>query len=240
MPKWLTDEWTGTQLTPDQGIEELVLGNSSFVATRGITDFASYESEQHPFVTMLSCCDSRVHGMVFNFDPMNRIFEIRNIGNQLRPSCGSIDYGINSLHTPIFLILGHTNCGAVRAAMGDFRNESLEMIDELCDLHLPLMGDRGTGKFEDRWLLNIERNVDYQVALATRRYRSKVEDGKLAIVGAVYDFINAYGFGHGSMVLINLDGMTSREQMLASDALPRLEEVLAKANISRKLSALKE
>src|ERR1043165_10256938 len=125
MPKWLTDEWTGTQLTPDQGIEEILHGNNKFVDARGPADFASYVKEQHPFVTMLSCCDSRVHNMVFNFDPIDRIFEIRNIGNQLRPSCGSIDYGINSLQTPIFLVLGHTNCGAVRAAMGDFGNESL-------------------------------------------------------------------------------------------------------------------
>ncbi|PTY03462.1 hypothetical protein DB346_06160 [Verrucomicrobia bacterium LW23] len=233
MLKWLKDHWTGTQLTPEQGIEEIVLGNSRFVCERTKEDFEGYSGEQHPFVTMLACCDSRVHNMVFGFEPMDRVFEIRNIGNQLRPSAGSIDYGVTNLKTPIFLVLGHSNCGAVKAAMGDFSNETMEMIDELCDLHLPLRADDGKDAFDNRWQLNIQRNVDYQVMQALRRYRDRVENGSLAIVGAVYDFINKYGYGHGRIVLINLNGMVSREQILASEALPRLKEVLKEACIGR-------
>ena len=71
-------------------------------------------------------------------DMTNHVFHIRNIGNQIENNFGSVDYGIHHLKTPILLILGHTDCGAVKASQIDFSKESDEIRQELYPLHFNL------------------------------------------------------------------------------------------------------
>ena len=193
---------------PSDALKSLVEGNNEFVSSHDSSYFESYQTSQHPFVTLVTCSDARVHVTALLKDPMDKMFVIRNIGNQLVVSHGSIDYGVLHLHTPILLILGHTHCGAIKAAMGDYRKETESIRNELDHLHLSLLGDKGEGDFENRWLKNVEHNVDWQVDQALSFYHDLVQKGELVVVGAVYDFINAYGKGYGRMVIINVNGMT--------------------------------
>lgn len=205
---------------------DILSGNDLFVAGRNPRQFEAYEKSQHPSVTMLTCCDSRLHQLVFNFDPIDRTFVIQNIGNQLQPAAGSVDYGIQHLNTPLLLILGHTRCGAIKAAMGDYRGLSWEIIRELNGLHLPLLKCSAVTPSEDpeqAWLRAVEHNVDYQVDLALRRYGDEVKAGKLAVVGCVYDFADLYQRGRGRILLINLNGQTAAKDIAASPLLSRLD-----------------
>jgi carbonic anhydrase len=201
--------------SPAAALLEVMLGNDAFVGLQNPEHFKAYQASQHPSVTLLTCCDARLHQLVFNFDPIDRTFVVQNIGNQLQPAAGSVDYGIEHLHTPLLLILGHTRCGAVKAAMGDYRELSKEIIAELNGLHLPLLGDPRTGDDETRWLGNVARNIDYQVDMALRRYRPRVEAGGLIVAGAVYDFVNLYGKGAGRMVFTNLNGVNDPAKLRA-------------------------
>lgn len=201
--------------SPAAALLEVMLGNDAFVGLQNPEHFEAYQASQHPSVTLLTCCDARLHQLVFNFDPIDRTFVVQNIGNQLQPAAGSVDYGIEHLHTPLLLILGHTRCGAIKAAMGDYRELSKEIIAELNGLHLPLLGDPRTGDDEARWLGNVARNIDYQVDMALRRYRPRVEAGSLIIAGAVYDFVNLYGKGAGRLVFTNLNGVNDPAKLRA-------------------------
>ena len=210
--------------SPSEALEKVVEGNNEFVSSHHPEYFSAYQTSQHPFVTLITCSDARVHMSALLKDPIDKMFVIRNIGNQLVVSHGSIDYGVLHLHTPILVILGHTHCGAVKAAMGDYRKETEAIRNELDHLHLPISTDDGRGDFESRWLKNVERNVDWQVAQAISFYHDLVKEGKLVVVGAVYDFINAYGKGYGRMVIINVNGATSPEAIKRHSVTSKLSE----------------
>jgi len=62
-------------------------------------------------VTLLTCADSRVQVNILGFEATNKIFVVRNIGNQIMPVFGSVDFGVMHLKTPLLLIMGHTHCG---------------------------------------------------------------------------------------------------------------------------------
>lgn len=214
-------------------LREVLDGNDVFVSTRDPSRFAAFQESQSPFVTLLSCADSRVAQAVFNFDPFNRVFEIRDIGNQLRPVAGSIDYGVRHLNTPLLMILGHVRCGAIKAAMGDYGANTMEIIHELDDLHLPLRGDDGKGDEEARWLANVERNVDFQASICSRRYRDLIYSGKLAVLGAVYDFADLYGCGQGRVVVVNLNGSKDTKAIASHPLLSSINESVLETSVCR-------
>lgn len=222
----------GAALAPSEALQKIVEGNNQFVQSHDPHYFAPYQNSQHPFITMITCSDARVQTNALLPDAIDKVFVIRNIGNQLVVSRGSIDYGVLHLHTPILLILGHTHCGAVKAAMGDYKSETEGIRNELDHLHLPLMADNGRGNFEERWLKNVERNVDWQVAEAMSFYPDLVKSGKLVVVGAVYDFINAYGKGYGRMVIININGVTCPKKLQKHPVLKDLSTVLKKVVVA--------
>lgn len=217
---------TANTPSPSAALLEIVYGNDLFVQARDPRQFEAYESVQHPSITMLTCCDSRIHQLVFNADPIDRTFVVQNIGNQLQPASGSVDYGVQHLKTPLLLILGHTRCGAIKAAMSDYGALSWEIIRELNGLHLPLLKAPRAADPEAAWLRAAEANVDYQVGLALRRYGAEVQAGTLTVAGAIYDFANLYGRGRGRILLINLDGRTDAPTLRASPLLAPLEAAL--------------
>jgi carbonic anhydrase len=221
-------------MKPAEAMQKIVSGNDEFVKQHEKKYYEGYTTAQHPFVTMITCSDARVHPTVFNADPVDHVFVIRNVGNQIQNSCGSIDYGIYHLHTPVLLILGHTHCGAVKAAMGNYMNESPCIINELNGLHLPLKHDNGEGTFEERWLLNVERNVDYQVDFCIKKYDKLVGTGQLAVVGAVYDFINAYGQGEGRLIITNINGITNPDWIKIDPHMAMVDEQLKNTIVTRK------
>ena len=75
-------------------------------------------TSQHPWATVLTCSDSRVSpSWVFDTTP-GELFVIRNAGNTaFTEAIASIEYGVGVLKTPLLVVMGHSGCGAVTAAM---------------------------------------------------------------------------------------------------------------------------
>ncbi|MCA9508693.1 MAG: carbonic anhydrase [Myxococcales bacterium] len=159
--------------------------------------FKSFSEHQTPRATVLSCSDSRVQADAFHKDPVNDLFWIRNIGNQMKPTEGSIEYGVNNLHTPILMIVGHTNCGAVHAALGDYSKEAQSVRKELDNLHLTHGINPNSAVIE---------NVDNQVAFALNKYKNKIANKSLVVLGLIYDFRDDLKKGRGRLILVNLNG----------------------------------
>ncbi len=97
---------------------DLLVHNEKFVEKSDVAEFSAYEQQQHPPITMLTCADSRIQGNILGMDLINKVFTVRNAGNQVARNKGSLAYALTALNTPIFFILGHTNCGAVNFAAG--------------------------------------------------------------------------------------------------------------------------
>ncbi|MDH3360239.1 MAG: carbonic anhydrase, partial [Desulfobulbaceae bacterium] len=180
-------------MTPAETLKAAIEGNDSFKGHHDSHYFDAYQEGQIPGLTVISCADSRVHTSLFGMDPNNNIFIIRNIGNQIANSEGSVDYGVRHLPCKVLLVMGHSSCGAVKAAMGSYSRETSGIKNELNSLKAVMAKDDGKGSFKERWAKNVERNVDYQVNYALKLYNDKVKNGDMAVVGAVYDFNNLYG-----------------------------------------------
>lgn len=212
----------GKQLTAGETIKAAVAGNDQFTSRNNSHHFDGFQTGQTPSLTVITCSDSRVHTQLFGMDPDNNIFVIRNIGNQIKTAEGSVDYGVRHLPTKILLIMGHSSCGAVKAAMGDYSGETKGIKSELDTLKPVIAAGDSTGDLNSRWNKNVERNVDYQVKAALELYKEKVQANELTVVGAVYDFNDLYGKGRGKLVITNINGETTPNKIMTHPVLKEL------------------
>ncbi len=146
---------------------------------------------QAPFATVLACADSRVPvETLFDHEPGD-IFVVRLAGNFVSDAAmGSIEYAIAVLKSPLVVVLGHTSCGAVRAAIDYVRSgERLGgHMQMLVDAILPAA--QRTESAGDHWW---DRAVEENVRLNVQRLRSESPIIAQAlrqdheIVGGVYD-----------------------------------------------------
>ncbi|MCK5404907.1 MAG: hypothetical protein KAI75_06730 [Desulfobulbaceae bacterium] len=210
-------------MSPSETIKAVINGNDQFTGHHDNQYYEAYQKGQIPNLTVITCSDSRVHTPLFGMDPNNNIFIIRNIGNQIKNSEGSVDYGVHHLPTKILLVMGHSSCGAVKAAMGDYSSETAGIKAELNDLSDLIIKDSDED-FNTLWTKNVEINVDYQVNYALHHYSAKVNAGEMVVVGAVYDFNDHYGKGRGALVVTNINGYTDPNVVMQHPVLKDLEK----------------
>jgi carbonic anhydrase len=114
-----------TNLSPDAALKELMEGNQRFDANQ-MTSFAHdlvilkehTVDKQEPFATVLACADSRVPVELIFDQTIGHIFVARVAGNLVTPEIiASLEYSVAVLGIKVLLVLGHANCGAVKAAM---------------------------------------------------------------------------------------------------------------------------
>lgn len=204
-------------------VKAAVSGNDQFTGRKDSHHFDAFQTGQTPTLTLVACSDSRVHTHLLGMEPDNNIFVVRNIGNQVKNAEGSIDYGVRHLPTKILLIMGHSSCGAIKAAMGDYSGETKGIKAELDNLKPVIAAGDNSGDLNGRWGKNVERNVDYQVKTALKLYKEKVQANELTVIGAVYDFNDLYGKGRGKLVITNINGETAPNKIMAHPVLKELD-----------------
>ena len=110
-------------IPPSAALQSLMEGNARYMRNQiDIKDFsagrASRAEAQFPVAAILGCADSRVAPeFVFDRDP-GELFVCRVAGNYMNVDIlASLEYGIEVLRAPLIMVLGHTNCGAVKAVL---------------------------------------------------------------------------------------------------------------------------
>lgn len=197
----------------------IVRDNAQFVRRHKASYFAPFVDGQHPRATVITCSDSRVHMQAIDDAPDNDLFVIRDIGNQVSTAEGSVEYGVHHLHTPLLLIIGHSACGAIKAASGDYSGESPHIRSELDTIQIP-KGDSSMN--------GVKLNVNNQVRYAMNKFEEEVISGKLTVVGAVYDFRNDLGNGQGKLTVINVNGETDPTRIAALNLMQGLDKPMGK------------
>ena len=196
----------------DEILYNVFKGNLDYVGSHDVNYFNSFKDSQNPRIALLTCSDSRVQTSIFGIDSINEIFVVRNIGNQIMPVFGSIDYAIYHLKTPVLIIMGHTHCGAIRAVFSNYENETFDIIRELDHLSIPIRHIKHRKHdFEEEWLRITEQNIDYQVKLAVKKYSSLIAKGALTVLGVINDFINVFNSGEGKLIIVNVNGVIDPE-----------------------------
>ncbi|MBU1012118.1 MAG: hypothetical protein KKG99_03880 [Bacteroidetes bacterium] len=181
-------------------IEALLKSNKQFIERTGKDFFEDHIERQTPYMTLITCSDSRVQNEAFQDNSFNKVFVIRNIGNQIYSNEGSVDYGILHLKTPVLFILGHTDCGAIKAFISGYKSEPISIIHELDHL-IPVISNE-----KKSLIVHISKNIHYQANIALEKYNDLVLENKLIILGGIYDFRNEMNEGFGKIKIINING----------------------------------
>jgi len=185
-------------------IRNLTQDNAAFAKTHKAAYYKGFTEGQHPRATLVTCSDSRVHTHAMDKTPDGDLFVVRNIGNQLGTAEGSVEYGVHHLHTPLLIFVGHSACGAIQAASGDYAKESAPIKRELDTIQIDKGGDVTAG---------VQKNVHNQVAAAMKKFTAEIKEGKLTVIGAVYDFRNDLKNGQGKLSIIDLNGETDAAKL---------------------------
>jgi carbonic anhydrase len=194
-------------------LKEIINSNTAYAKEHGARFFEAFAAGQKPRSTVVTCSDSRVQMNALDATPENDAFVIRNIGNQVGNSLGSVEYGIEHLRTSVLLIVGHTGCGAVKAAMGKLDALSPPIQRELADLRLSTKA--GASPTDEAWAEAVIENVHNQVKSSLEHFRGLVQEGKLTIVGGVYDFRNDLKQGSGRLVIVDVNGNSEKNALKA-------------------------
>jgi carbonic anhydrase len=185
-------------ITGDEALERLMEGNALYVADKTtVRDFganrAAHAKSQAPIASILSCADSRVGPeFLFNRGPGD-LFVVRVAGNVLEnDGLASLEYGAQFLHVPLILVLGHSNCGAVKAAIDVVDNHATlpGHLPGLIDLIKPAVLEAQKSHPSDLWDAAITENVRHTVQAVTTAkpvLADLVAGGKVKVVGGVYD-----------------------------------------------------
>lgn len=180
-------------------IKEIQDGGKAYVAAHNSAFFQELAKGQKPRATVVTCSDSRVHTNMLDKTPEGDLFMVRNIGNQLVTAKGSVQYGVNHLGSSLLLFIGHSSCGAINAAGGDYSTLEEPIKKELDNINIT----KGAANID-----GVKANVNNQVAAALKEFEDKVKNGELLIAGAVYDFADDMKLGAGNLNIINMNGET--------------------------------
>jgi len=183
----------------ERGLQNLIEGNQRFM--RGEARFptvckdtlAALAKGQQPFATVLGCSDSRVPPELIFDANFGDLFIVRVAGNVISPEViGSLQYAGAHLRTPLFVVLGHQGCGAVKAALEQkiAGREHLSRIQTLVDCILPGLTElTGQHSEAERLSAAVEANVLWSIhqLLETAEGQSARKLGA-KFVGAVFEF----------------------------------------------------
>lgn len=181
----------------DEAFGKLMDGNKRFVsgslAQKDVGNSRRKEllKGQSPFAIVVTCSDSRLSPEIIFDQGLGDIFVIRTAGNLLDPIVlGSIEYAAEHLHSPLLLILGHEQCGAVTAAM-DAKGKPEGNIGAIVRKIMPAVKAAKTkgGTKDDIFNNAIKENVSVQEKYIVSKspvLKHLIEKGELKVVAAVY------------------------------------------------------
>jgi carbonic anhydrase len=177
--------------SPEAALKELIAGNERFAADRMTSiehDLKTLKEhtveKQEPFAGVLTCADSRVPVELVFDQTIGHLFVTRVAGNFVTPEIiASLEYGVAVLGVKVLLVLGHTNCGAVKAAM-----KADAVPGQISTLYPPLRRavEQSGGSLEQAITANAKLQADL-LRTSSTVIRDAVKTEKLKVHAGVYD-----------------------------------------------------
>ena len=192
-------DYPKSTLTPDQALEKLRAGNDRFAADPDvcIADLAgrraAVAAAQAPWATIIACADSRVPPeLLFGGIGLGELFVARNAGNLAdQATIGTVEYGAAVLGSPLILVLGHSNCGAVAAACDVLTEQATfpgaigPMIEPIVPAAIAVRGQ--PGDLVANTVAESARRSVRRLLTASQLLAKLDGTGALRIVAGVYD-----------------------------------------------------
>ncbi|TXN20308.1 carbonic anhydrase [Methylobacterium sp. WL9] len=187
-----------TDLTPDRALQALKDGNRSFSTDSPVRAVQGRERRieialaQTPFCVLVSCSDSRVSPEILFGRGLGELFIVRNAGNTVDTAAlGSIEYAVSQLGVPLILVMGHSRCGAVLAAVDVVKNNTVypgaigRMIEPIVPAVLSVR-DKPGDLVENAVRANVSRIVSRLRTASEPALIDPLEHRQLRVVGAAY------------------------------------------------------
>lgn len=183
-------------LVPSAALAKLLVGNERFRNETPAHPHQTHkriietEGAQHPFAVVVTCSDSRVPPEIIFDEGIGDLFVIRTAGNLLGDlELGSIEYAVEHLGAALVVVLGHTECGAVKAFLegGEACGHIKAIVEALAEEQEEQQVLREKGKDLPAC---IEGNILHgvaQIEQAEPVLSEKIRQGKLLVVPMLYD-----------------------------------------------------
>lgn len=187
------------EVSPDEALGRLKHGNAIFA--RGganlilptLARVAELSRGQKPFAVVIGCSDSRTAPeLVFDCN-LGELFVVRVAGSTVgREGLGSIVYAVEHLGAPLIVVLGHTKCGAVGAAV-DVAKKHADLHGALHEMVLPIIPavleaeEKHPADLQDAAIRQNVRSIASRLKVADGVLAERLEEGRLKIVSACYD-----------------------------------------------------
>ncbi len=148
---------------------------------------------QHPFAVIVGCSDSRIPPEVIFDQALGDIFVVRVAGNIMdEVALGSVEYGVEHLQTPLLVVLGHEQCGAVKATVdGGEAPGSIGAIVRKIQPSVDKARNSGaTGN--DLYEKATDENIQATIAEIKESpvVKELIHEGKLTVVAAKYHLLS--------------------------------------------------
>ncbi len=148
--------------------------------------------KQTPFAALFGCADSRLSAEIIFDVGLGDLFVVRNAGQVIAETIlGSLEYAVEVLKVPLILVLGHDECGAIRATMdaqeGKMNAEGT-YIHNLVERITPTVLEAkaaGFHEIDEITALHVKDTIQEMIA-RSNLIQSRIQSGKLAVVGANY------------------------------------------------------
>jgi carbonic anhydrase len=186
---------------PSEVLKHLTEGNARFAAgqsanpRRSPEEFRAVAEGQTPVAIVIACADSRVSPELLFDMGVGDLFVIRVAGNVIEDSDvtvkGSIEFAVLDLKVPLIVVLGHTNCGAVQAAVIhiDHKDSLPGGINGLVELIKPAVANvkgRPGNVYDNAARENVKLGVEKLIAMQPI-VAPRVQGGTVRVVGGIYD-----------------------------------------------------
>jgi carbonic anhydrase len=186
-------------LTPRQALDILIEGNQRFknnvLRERDMLRVRDETvDKQHPFASVLSCSDSRTTVELIFDQNLGDIFSVRLAGNIASiKAIGSLELSCKYLGSKLVIVMGHSNCGAIKAACDHYKGgnigEIIELIDPAVALEKTITDKRDSSNdaFVERVCFH---NVEVQMERILKRsplLTDMIEKKEIGLIGAVYN-----------------------------------------------------
>lgn len=184
--------------TPQQAWDEMVAGNRRFVEgspahlRQDIDHVEALAGGQKPFAALFGCADSRLSAEIIFDVGLGDLFVVRNAGQVIADSIlGSLEYSVEVLGVPLIIVLGHDECGAIRATIDategklQAKGKYIKSIVSQIEPTVHEANKRGMHHIDDVTALHIEETINDMITRSDI-IADAVTNGHLGIVGANY------------------------------------------------------
>jgi len=179
-------------------LERLITGNERFLKEESIhrninkKSVLENQNAQHPFAVVITCSDSRVSPEILFDQGIGDLFVVRNAGNLVSNiDLGSIEYAIEHLDAKLIVVLGHSECGAIKAYVNDKNNNFNRHQNHIDDIVETVANEQEEQEAEKK--VPKEKNllgcIDANIKHTTNLIKSNaiVKEKKIKIVPMRYD-----------------------------------------------------